>query len=205
MLFRKLLPVRASVNEAEPAATLVGLMVSSVGTGFGVTILKASAELVIPPPFVVHGVPENGGFSTTTEAAPAMLSSELGTLTVICVEDATGVIGVSKTWEGSGGAGAGGTVGRGGGCQQTMAPEVVPLLTRKSDPARVNGMLPAAGGTVGGITAALFGLMDWSNGVGFGVTVGVMRKFKGLERPLLPAPEKGLCVWIKAFPAFVSS
>jgi len=184
----KFVPVNASVSADEPAAALVGLIEVNVGMGFAARILKAREVLDNPLPLETHCVAENGGLIIVTAAAPAVLRSDSGTLTTISVADGVGDASAVNT-TGAGG-GVGGVVVGVGGCQQTMAPGVMPLATTKSDPLNFSVTPPA--GTWPTVT--LVGLRDCSNGVGFGGVVGVTKKLSGLESPLLPAPEKGLWV-----------
>ena len=82
--------------------------------------------------------------------------------------------------------------------QDTVAACVASLLVTKFAPVSVsvNAADPAL---------TFVGLIDCSRGTGFGCTSGVIIKFTGFDNPLLPAPEKGLCVRIKAFPGVVTS
>src|SRR5271163_1600998 len=191
-------------NDAEPAAIVAGLMELSIGTGLGATTLNARGLLWPPPP--AGGVPaEFGGLTTNTVAAPAPEKKDCGTFTTICVvlgavpaANDNGVAPVPHIAEAAGG-GVGGVVGP--KAQHTVAACVGSLLVTNFPPVNVS-VTPWAGTEP---TVMFVGLIEASSGVGFGAITGVTMKFRGFDKPLFPAPEKGLWVMIVALPAVATS
>lgn len=72
----KFVPFTVSVNAPEPATTVVGATVVTVGTGFVPVTVKVT-ELDVPPP--------GAGLVTVTAGVPAAVTSEARIAAVSCV------------------------------------------------------------------------------------------------------------------------